>query len=372
MKIDRLKLIRVLQAMTPGLATKETIEQSTSFIFTGKQVVTYNDEIAIYHPIDFELEGAVMAKEFLKLLEKMKEPELEIAVTDSELLLEGAKNKAGVRFTLKTSINEIVEVLGKVKKFNKLPTSFCNAAKFCLFSVGHENTKPMLTCMHFSGNQSIACNDARITLYTFEDAELPVMNIPAYEIKSLKDYAPTEYATTPGWVHFKNAEGVVYSCRTMEGNYPKDQVLKIIASIAGDKMTLPDTLGEVLDRASVFTNENSKTIFDNRVRVTLETGKLTVRGDGVKGWFEESLRIRYKGETINFETNPEFMQDILKYSNEVVIGENALRFEGPNFVHVMRTMCVAPVEKKSAKKQQTKQQELNYEEPPFQDDDIPF
>jgi len=372
MKIDRLKLIKILNAMQPGLASKENVEQSTSFIFAGNQIITYNDEIAISHPIDFELEGAVIAKKLLKLLESLKDAELEITTTNTEMAVAGAKDKAGIKFTLKTNINEIVEVLGKAKKWHDLPEAFCNAIKFCIFSVGKDCTKPMLTCVHISDKDIFACDDYRVTKYTFDDADLLKMNIPANEVRNLKDYAPTSYSTTPGWVHFKNKENVIYSCRTFEGAYPKEQILKIIDSINGEKVILPENLSETLNCASIFTKDGNKVVSDNQVHVTLESGKITVRGVGSEGWFEAPSRIRYKGPTIEFETNPDFMQDILKFSNEVIISNDILRFEGPSFVHVMRTTKGHTPEKKTTREKEPEPASSFEDEPPFDDEDIPF
>ena len=43
MKINRSKLLDILQIIKPGLANKEIVEQSTHFIFSGENISTYNE-----------------------------------------------------------------------------------------------------------------------------------------------------------------------------------------------------------------------------------------------------------------------------------------------------------------------------------------
>ena len=47
MKINKKELQEALERVKPGLASRELIEQSTSFAFMRDRVVTYNDEISI-------------------------------------------------------------------------------------------------------------------------------------------------------------------------------------------------------------------------------------------------------------------------------------------------------------------------------------
>jgi hypothetical protein len=66
-------LIKALEAVKPGLANKEMIEQSTSFAFMEDRVVTYNDEISISHPLKgIPIVGAIKADELYAFLSKVK------------------------------------------------------------------------------------------------------------------------------------------------------------------------------------------------------------------------------------------------------------------------------------------------------------
>ena len=66
--IKRAELKEALETVKPGLASKEIIEQSTSFAFMGDKVVTYNNKISMSHPVKgLDITGAVKADEMYQL-----------------------------------------------------------------------------------------------------------------------------------------------------------------------------------------------------------------------------------------------------------------------------------------------------------------
>ena len=75
--MKRIDLLKALEIVKPGLASKEIIQQTTSFAFIEGRVVTFNDEISISHPVpDLDIQGAVQADELYKFLKKTKADEI--------------------------------------------------------------------------------------------------------------------------------------------------------------------------------------------------------------------------------------------------------------------------------------------------------
>src|SRR5574340_1027700 len=276
-EMNRKNLVEVLQAVRPGLAKREVIEQSTSFIFTKGQVLTYNDDIAVSHPIDLDIEGAVQAKELFNLLSKTTDEEVELRVEKSRLIVKGKKFRAGIILETKTNVKDMVEALGEMKKWETLPATFIDAIELCLFSTGKDMTKPLLTCVHCSGSDVVSGDGIRITAYDMgKKADMQSLNIPTAAARELKSYTPLKYSTTKGWVHFKTENDVVFSCRTFGGDYPKEKSLNFVDKAAdGDSVKLPDKLSESLERAGIFSaGIEIKTITDDRVYISLESGKM--------------------------------------------------------------------------------------------------
>ena len=345
---NRKELLSILQLVKPGLATKEIIEQSTSFIFSKEQVIAYNDEISVSHPIKgIDLEGAVQAKELFALLNKLKDDTIELESTDTELIIKGKKAKAGIKLEIKTNVEETLKALGTPKKWHPVPATLLEAIDFCLFSVGHDMTKAMLTCIYCGGSDIISSDGFRITIYNLDKGKIETpVNLPGIAAAALKNYNPTEYSETAGWIHFRTKDEVVFSCRTMSGAYPVDKIKGFAENTKGEKAKLPEGLAEALERAGIFSaGQDIKASTDDRIKITLDDGVLTVRGEGQAGWFEESNRVRYKGELLEFEVSPAHLLAILTHTDEVIIGENMLRFEGKNFVHLVRTLAAKKVKK---------------------------
>jgi len=332
MKVNRLELINALQAVMPGLSQREIILQSTSFVFTEDgAVVTYNDEIAVSHPIKVNFVGAVPAKEFFAFINKIKTEEIEITASDSEIIV-GSKAKAGLR--LEPNITLPIQDLAQPEDsdWKKLPKSFCEAASFCMFTVSRDQTKPVLTCLHVNGQYIESTDNYRITRFDMGAEAKKIFKgdhasllIPAHAAKSIIGYSPISFATTEGWAHFKNAEGLQFSCRIFEEEFPDiEQYMKV----SGDIVQFPASLIDILDKASVFSN-------GERVTISLEEGKLLVTSEGTSGWFKEPARVNYEGESIAFEISPDFMKSIRKITDTAEISKNVMKFSGENFTHIV-------------------------------------
>ena len=218
MKYNREQLLKILKLVAPALASKEIIEQSTSFVFVADQVVAYNDEIAVSHPLKVGLSGAVKAEEFLKLLGKLKDEEVELDTTENELLVKGKRSRAGI--TLEATISLPLDIIQEPSRWNSLPEGFLEALAFCHFSASKDMAKPVLTCLHVEGEMVESCDNFRLTRHRLGKRVREGFLLPASVAKILVGYAPKEYGLTGGWVHFRNADAVVFSARIFEGEYP--------------------------------------------------------------------------------------------------------------------------------------------------------
>ena len=207
-------LLTALETVKPGLASKEMIEQSTSFAFMNGQVVTYNDEISLSHPIpDLEIKGAVQAEELYKLLNRLKEDEIEVEIKKNELRLESGNTKAGL--TLQQEIKLPLEEIGETGKWKILPENFLKHVRFAMTCCSRDMSRPVLTCVHISKEGLIEGSDSlRITRCQLE-GEMPVKTflLPVSASVEVVKLEPTKVAEGDGWIHFKTDEGTILSCR---------------------------------------------------------------------------------------------------------------------------------------------------------------
>ena len=327
MIVKREKLLKALKAVAPGLAKKEVIEQSTSFVFLNGQVATYNDEITVRHTADIGVDGAVKSDEFMKLISKLKAEEISINVEESQLQIQAGKTKAGL--VMDAEIHLPLESVTDPEKWLKFPSGLLEALNSCSFSVSRDLANPILTCLFVEQNRVISSDKWRITRYTMKKGKIKPFLLPATAVPHLNKMSPTHYAVTKNWAHFKNADSTVYSIRLFEGTFP--EVEKFL-NVKGEKIKFPDDLKEVLGKAEIFTE--SAVTSDSLVSIRITKGRIRVKGENEIGWLEESAKLKYKGKEMEFQINPAFLSQFMDKGQSIIIGESMIKFEDESLEHV--------------------------------------
>jgi len=327
-KINKKDLIDALKSVKPGVSSKEIIEHSNHFVFTGDAIRSYNDQISIYKPMKTEINGAVKANEFYELISKLNAKEIDIDVDMGQIHIKAGKTKA--KISIEEEYSTPIIDIDKIDKWIKLPEGFLDAISFCLFSAGSDMTIPALTNINIKQDRVISSDRFRITRYVMDKKIKKAMLLPALAASSLIPYKPTSYSVEPGWLHFTNEDDVCFSCRTTDADYP---AVDNFFDIDGEEVTLPGTLKDTIDRVKIL----AKTDFDQdlKIKISLTKGTLTCKGEGKLGSVEESVRVKYKGNPIEVFIHPGFLQDILSKLKTVTIGEKSFLFKGDNFEHVI-------------------------------------
>lgn len=332
MKINRQELLSILSKVRPGLAAKDIVEQATSFLFLDGQISAYNDEVLVSHPGGDGLRGSVQSRELISLLSKLTVDEIDIETTETEMLIKGGTSESGV--TLQAEISEKIKVamadLVIEHEWKPLPKDFAEIVQQASLAAGQDMTKPLLACIHVTSQYAEACDNYRLARITFpKRSRIKDLLLPARTIQNLSQYDPIQYAEGTGWIHFKNADGVQFSCRTMEGQYPD---LSGLLSVEGVEIEFPDDILRALDRSGVFLDD---TVMGNEVcSISLSNDTLEVSAKGMTGWIKERLDVTYKGETIEFQVLPKALQSILKRHPSAIIGPRSILFKGDGFSYV--------------------------------------
>lgn len=336
MKINKADLQEALEIVKPGIASTEIIEQANAFAFTGDSITTYNDEISISHPLKGLMEdvkGAVKAEELYQFLNKTSAEEIELNATENEIQIKAGKGKAGLTFQQEVVLP--LEEIGEIKGWKKLPEKFTEALDFVRSTCSRNQSFPVLTCIHIREDGWVESTDNfRLTRYQTEATPYAPILIPASAVQELLklEEPPSRIAQTPGWVHFKTKAGTVFSCRIFADTFPDTDAL---TKVKGDNMSFPKAINEIVDRAAVFSKDVLSPKSNPRIQATLTEGTLTIRGEGVSGWFEESARVRYKGKDLTFEISPMFLQEALRDLKNCVISNDRMLFSGDNWIHVV-------------------------------------
>lgn len=328
MRVNREQLLKSLAMVEPGIASKELIEQSSCFCFRNKTVVTFNDEIAATADCPLEIEGAVPAKPLLALLQKLAEPELDIATKDGELIVMGKGRRSGIRMEPQVLLPIDSVAMPEANSWKPLHGDFCEAIETVVQCTSSDESVFNLTCVHISPDFVEACDNYQHSRYpvpTGVDASRLVRGQSARHIVGL---GMTHMATTDAWFHFRNPSGLVLSCRRWAEEYPDfDQIV----DFAGTKTTLPGSLPEALAKAEIFSGENAS---GNLVQVELKPGKLRIKGVGALGWYEERAAIQYDGEDLCFLIAPKLLASLVAKSAECEVAEGKLKIASGKFTYV--------------------------------------
>jgi len=332
MKINKTDLQNALERVKPGLSSKETIQQSTSFCFLEGNVVTYNDEISIASPVEnLNITGAVQATELYQLLKKLKQEEISLEVSENEILITSGKTKAGL--ILQTEIKLPLSEVERKSEWKILPEGFKEALRFVVSSCSKDMSKPVLTCVHINAVGFIeGCDNYRVARWMLE-GEFPTGTflIPQSSVLELLKLEPVKVALDGGWVHFITEDKTMMSCRVIDDKFPDTSKL---LNQSGNEVSLPDGITEVLDRAGIFAKRDSQ--LDEDISIILDKGKVRVESKSETGWFKEEVPNEiYKGEEVQFDITPSLLKDILKETNVFSHCGRMLKFESGNWIYVV-------------------------------------
>ncbi len=327
MRVKREELVKKLESVLPGLATKPIIEQSQCFAFSDGKVFTFNDEVAcsISSPID-SMEGAIPAKALLQLLNKLTEEEVEIRIEESELLIRAGKKRAGLRMEKEMSLP--IDELEEPDEWKNLPKNLSSAISTVMSCAGKDESQFVLTCLHIHPEWVEACDNFQMVRYKVKTGlEKPVL-IKRDSIKTIIGLDMTEWAHTDNWTHFRNPSGLMLSCRKYLEDYPD---LSKILAIKGKPMKLPKNIKEVVAKAEIFSSEN---MANDNVMVRMKSGKLELKGEGPNGWYKETRSIEYDGDPLSFAISPKLLVEISSKSTSCQLADTGLRVDGDGFTYV--------------------------------------
>ena len=327
--MDKEKLLKVLNAVKKGLAEKDIVEHSTSFSFLDGMAMSYNDQVSVRCPIDIDIAGTVIAAPLLSFLSRVKGDEVEVEQTKNELLLKCGRAKAGI--PLQGGIPEHVNSIKiPTKGWADLPSKFLSAMRLCLFTAGKDMSKEILTNLHLDGDHIESSDNYRITrARTGKGLNVKGLLIPAGAARHIPSFSPTEMALGKSWVHFRNEDAAVLSCRLFAGEFPD---ISPYLKANGTEVEFPEGLKEVLDRAGVFSIAD----FDNdrSVSIKVKKSRLSVKAEGPDGWFEEKIKAG-DIEDLSFSIHPDFLADILKHSAKATVSDSRIVFKDKGFTHAV-------------------------------------
>lgn len=327
MKVNRQEFLNSLELVSPGLSSREIVEQSSCFAFNEGVVTTYNDEIACQHKTPFTGVGAVQAAPLLAILRKLVEDEIDVAATDEGLLVvKGKRRKAGIR--MESELRLPFEDVEKPKKWKPLAEDFAEALQVVEQCASKDESVFAMVCIHLHPEFMEACDNYHAARYMLETGVQKPCLVRRDSIKHIIDLGMTDFSETAEWLHFRNKQKLILSCRRDVSEYPD---LSKLYKGKGVKTSLPKGLIEAVDKAEVFSAENTDA---NQVRIELQPGRVRLRGEGASGFYQEIKKLEYEGDPMDFFISPILLRELIQRHSSCQVCGQTLKVKGNKFVCV--------------------------------------
>ena len=338
MKIQKADLLQALNAVKPGLATKTVIQQMENVLFTGQDMITYNDQICVLYPFETDFTASVNYNDLYKIANKVATEDLEVTLVDNELRIKTKSTKAGLLIVegdeINDSINELVSQLPNDDnefKWQELYKDFMEGALLCIPASSHDMSQGTLACLYTNGSDLICTDNLRVSWFALKESMNAEFFIKAATVRELAAFEFTQFCVSGSWVHFQTGNSVVFSTRLIRGK-ALDYYKEVFDGFKGSPVELPDGIKSVIDSASVMADDDAV----RDMTMVFKDGELICSTKSARGWIEKTIPVSYKKKTpVEFMISATFLQQIVSLPVKMTVGENKSLFESGNFKHVL-------------------------------------
>lgn len=343
MKVNREELLGCLMKLRPGLARREIIEQQSHFIFTGRNIVTYNGQLSISHPFDSpEIRTSVKAEDLYKCLNQMKGESVWLKQKDDMLEVKGSTSH-GEFSTLAEEVvwEEIQSLEEKMTAWEPFPQDAYQALSLCMFSCSRDASEGMSMCVAVMDDMVLSSDRRRVSVYEL-GSKLNTFLLVGTDVAELVKFNVTEYCMSEGWVHFKDAEGVTISITPWASiDYPKDLLLQSFDDFHKNHPRAPSIelpsqgIADAVNLVTVMVDDQVQAI-ERSIKMTIEGGEILLEGRKARGVMREKVvGVEYNGDPISFHIHPDFILQILDKATTFRVGVNEGLFISGNFAHLL-------------------------------------
>ncbi len=333
--VNREQLLLALELVRPGLSERgETVDQSSCFVFRDGKVFTFNADVAVQFPtfLPTDLTAAVFFKPLLEQLKKLKCDEFAVGMEDDELVVKPEKSEEITFKAQKEILLPYDDIVDVPEKWRALPPDFIKAIDLAARCASQEGGGFDLSCVHMTRDCVESCDKFQALRFKLKLPVTDVM-IPAGGVKSLVSVGVNEISVTDNWAHFRNANGLLLSCRRQIGQYPDLDKAGLFA-VEGEKLALPKGLSECLDRASVFTEESDDLY--KQATVVLRKNSFRLIGEGLHGGYKKRFSVTYNGPEMTFKVPPKILMDVSAKSEHCHVSDGLLVVEVANWIYSTR------------------------------------
>lgn len=344
MRFSLKKILKILPLLKPGLVSGAMFEQADHFVFTGKEIGTYNDHICVLHPFRTKLCFSVCSQDFYSLCVKLEKNGFDIIslqIKENTLFIEGEGENNQIfkgKMNILTDIEEIKSYFEKLSSvesdWNILPDNFGQGIFSCLLSVSDDITDRRFSSIHIHKEYLISSDDVRITKFKLSSSMESSFVMPGFNLGYFSNFAFSEYLIKFPWVIFKSDAKILFCVRLVD----EDCLLEFgdVFCFKKKRICVPTDFEEMVDLCSIGDkNKPLSFIFD--------TNSVKCEGkDDNKLFVLEKENTNYKGRKIKFVINSLFLTQLFTTIKKVEVfcaeGEDKILFVSEYFEHLIALM----------------------------------
>lgn len=237
---------------------------SDAFLFMNKSIHSYNCKMVVSIELPFEFiteKFCVKAMELYKLIKKIPDEKIGMELMENKLQIRAKNIKAGLRLLEDNFSDKILSLQETNYEWKDCPNNLYRGIGMCFMP----DNLFFFNGVYIKGNEMISINGRMCSLFqlnnTMNEFWLSDDSIKAL-LKIFRDKIG-QYSDGKSWISFRQYN-VTFSCEKKCDAYQFDKFKGLFNKykrkendIAG---TLPDSLNDVLDRASLFSTEKNKAL----------------------------------------------------------------------------------------------------------------
>ncbi len=355
MKVDRDKLLATLEAVLPGVATKETIEQSDCFVFGDGVVRTFNEEIACTAPLKLgDVAGATVAKPLIESLRLMEDETLQVYMEAPYVIFAGQRGRK-VKRKLQAKVNLPLSAIEIPETWHEISPEYNDALLMTHECAKNKDEERFFACcVHIAkGRIEATDNDTQLMRYRVKTRISKPSLIKKQSARAIAEMGARDFAETERWLHYRNDAGLVISCcrYLLDEAYPYPDT-ESACEVNGTPLSLPKSIGEAAALAEICSREQKDMNF---VILTLSPGVVRLEGIGITGEYSHPVECEYEGEPMSFMIPPKLLRQIVEKYDAATINPSSLFVAGERFVYVSRLRDPEVLKKKKRKKQESEE-----------------
>jgi hypothetical protein len=286
------------------------------------------------------------ARQFLKVLEKTKNDEIEIIDKTDYWQIKAGKMTAKINMQTKIDywVDEIKQIQFQNQEVHPLPNNFYDGLHLCKLRSASSKRG-----VYVNGNMMISTDEIRLNFYELErsmNCSFWVDDLAIIELLKIKEKM-VECSVSDAWVHFKNEEGTLFSCkRNDDSKYPYEKMIEYKNSLKIKSEDFegffPDDFKNVIDKIGIMAEQVNGY---NAIHLYFSRTGVTIKSSCIIGSIEESLNWVnvYKDDiNINLIVDFNFLMDVINKCKHFYVkklnGMNVLVFTNENFVQILSTI----------------------------------